>query len=213
MRVAKEADQRDGRQAKKSEPLSPKEGVDIPDSSIVSGKSQSVGSASLEEEILSTLKSFLPQGTEPISFSATTCKQHITLSVTLQDAACSIGSQVEGSIAFQNYSRKRIRGIDVELSCQEYVRVRKKRFFFFGSYEIPWTREFQTDAIRIPVPEETIKEFQTDFSLSIPRSTPETGSWHFFDVRAFVKVNLDVAGVFHVSCSHEIDVLPAISPQ
>lgn len=145
-----------------------------------------------------------------ISFSTTHAYHDITLSVTLQDAIYTIGSRVKGAIIFQNHTKKRIRGIDVGLFYQEFARCRYRKLFDSGMKRK--LIELQTDTIRISVPEESIREFQTGFSLRIPSSASETGSRHLFDADAFVKVNLDVAREFDVSCSHRIDILPTISP-
>jgi len=149
--------------------------------------------------------------TEAIPPSVEHSSQNITLSLSLKGTVYHVGSQIEGTISFQNHGKRKIRGIDVELLHQEHARCRGKARLFSSRDRTKETSR-KANAIRTQISEDAIEEFQTDFSLRVPSSAEETGSWNLFHLDAVVKASLDVPWSKDVNCSHRIIIVPEISP-
>jgi hypothetical protein len=145
----------------------------------------------------------------PVFATARHISQDIKLSLRLEDTVYHIGSQLMGTIALQNNSKRKIRGIDVQLLHQEYARCRGKSRMFSSRDRVKETSH-KTSVLRIPVPEENTREFRIDFAMKIPSSAEETGSWNLFHLDAIVKASLDLAWAKDVSCSHKIKIVSAL---
>jgi hypothetical protein len=128
------------------------------------------------------------------------------MSVTLKDSVFHIGSQVERAIALQNPCGFRMRGIDVELLSNELIHSYSGKD---SRSSMTRKKKLEKHKMRIPIQEDTVEEFKTDFSMKIPASMQETRQRRFSDIVAFVKITLDLGKTTNISCLHEIDILPA----
>ncbi|MBC8234908.1 arrestin family protein [bacterium] len=136
---------------------------------------------------------------KPVSFESEP-SQPIQISVTLQDNWVVRGRPIQGTVSYFNKSEQMVRCIRAKLSCKENTFVKgETEYVDIAGHEI-----------RIPVASRNASKFSAEFTFPVPANFPTSMSGHFFNVRAFLNIRLNIAWHKDVQCQQAVRIMPPI---